>query len=391
MKVLVVSTSFPISRESTSGIFVKRLVDALSRKLDVQVVVPDGRQRTEPGADYCVKSFRYAPKVFQTLSHEPGGLPVAIKENPASALMLPSYFLFFFLAIWRYSRGVDLIHANWSLPGVFAGIVGLIKRIPVVTTLRGDDVSNLRSSWVRRSVLSLLLRSNARLITVSPSMAQELSSMFPLSSASFQHIPNGVDENFLSVNSLQEGEIVPRLLCVGSLIKRKRIDTAIEALARVPKRATLTIVGEGPEKKTLVSKVAALGLTERVEFVGEVPPSQIANTLSQHDALILCSCSEGRPNVVLEAMASARVVIATDLPGIVDFIEDSRTGLLFPVGDVETLSANIEKLMKNPCLSAELGNSARTQILNQGLTWETCAARYYQVYEATLKGVRCEG
>lgn len=384
MKVLMVSTSFPLSRESTSGIFVKRLVDALSKKVEIQVVVPDGCQQTEPNLDYPIHSFRYAPKAWQTLSHEPGGLPVAIKGRPASILLLPSYLLFFFLAIWRSSRGVDVIHANWSLPGVLAGIVGMLKRIPVVTTLRGDDVTNLDSSWVRKVSLNLLLMSNSRLLTVSASMERELSNIFPKSTAMFLHIPNGVDDSFFSATCLRESAAAPRLVCIGSLIKRKQIETAVEALASVQGHATLTIVGDGPEKQYLSSRVAALGLSDRVNFIGAVPPNQVAEILSRHDALVLCSRSEGRPNVMLEAMASARVVISTALPGVVELIEHNKTGLLFPVGDIKSLTANIEKLVENPSFGVELGRAARERILSGGLTWESSSECYYQVYLSAM-------
>lgn len=385
MKVLVVSTSFPIHKGSTSGVFVKRLVDELSKSVTLHVVVPDGRRQTEIDSGYPVYSFRYAPKSMQTLSHEPGGLPVAMKSSPLRIAFLPFYLLAFCLAIWRKSDGMDVIHANWSLPGLIAGFVGKLKGIPVFTTLRGDDAANLDRSWLKRLILKLLAKWNSKLITVSGAMSRELSRRLGSLGPLLCHIPNGVGDKFLEVSTVPEHTDPLKLLYVGSLIPRKQVDTAIAALSIARGHTTLTIVGDGPERHRLVRKAEELGLVKRVVFLGELPESEIPNILSRHHALLLCSQSEGRPNVVIEAMASGRVVLATALPGVVEILTHDQNGLLFNIGDAQALAEMIKELERDPSLKVRLGGAAKKYILDNRLTWDRCAQSYIELFALNNK------
>lgn len=388
MKILFVSTSYPLYPDGASGIFVKRLVDAIGHRVTVQVAVPDGRKKSEPDASYPIHYFRYAPKQDQVLSHEPGGLPVAMKSSPLYALLFPGYVFLFFFSIFRHSAGFDLIHANWSLPGVLAGLVGKLRRIPVITTLRGNDVANLGSSFIRRVAIKLLLTTSSHVVSVSSEMNRTLLEFFPEYREKFRHIGNGVDESFFHTVQPEAQNCPLRLLCVGSLIERKQVAVAIEALAEAGVNARLTIAGDGPERSKLESLVNQLCQKENVEFLGSVPPEHVAVVLSQHDALILCSRSEGRPNVVIEAMASGKAVVSTRLPGVTELIEHNRNGLLFSVGDIDALAKNIKYLQKYPGKRRELGSAAKEKILRLGLTWDNCADKYCQLYEEALRMAR---
>lgn len=385
MKVLVVSTSFPIHKGSTSGVFVKRLVDELSKDVNLQVVVPDGRRQTKIDAEYSVYCFRYAPKSMQTLAHEPGGLPVALKSRPMRFVFLPTFLLAFCLAIWRKSLGVDVIYANWSLPGLIAGFVGKLRGIPVFTTLRGDDAANLDGSRLKRLILRMLVGWNSRLITVSGNMNENLSSRFGRFAHLFRHIPNGVDNDFLKVSNIVEHTGSLKLLYIGSLIPRKQVETAIAALGFARGSATLTVVGEGPERQKLAQQAVELGLAERVEFLGEKPEKEIPNIISRHNALVLCSQSEGRPNVVMEAMASGRVVLATRLPGVVEVLTHNQNGLLFDIGDARALAEMIDKLEEDLPLRVRLGSAAKKYILANSLTWDRCAQSYIELFAINKK------
>lgn len=378
MRVLVVSTSFPISEGSSSGIFVKRLVDELAKHVSIGVLVPDGSEPSIVDAEYTVHRFRYAPRKFQRLAHEPGGLPVIIKAKPLYCFLMPMFLLAFFFSVWRRSKGVDVIHANWSLAGLICGFVGKIRGIRVYTTLRGDDVSNVESSWLKCRIIRLIFLLNAKVLTVSESMSSELKRLFCDTDQLICHIPNGVNDQFLKVALMGENSTPLKLIYIGSLIPRKEVWVAIEALKQARIGATLTIIGNGPDRHQLERRAEKLGVSEVVHFLGPIPNDQVPDILSIHDALILPSNSEGRPNVIIEAMAAARVVLATKLPGVVEVITHRENGLLFDIGNVAELADLIRELDGCPSSKYQLGMAARQYVLDSGLTWSGSAKKYLE-------------
>src|SRR5690606_161546 len=111
-----------------------------------------------------------------------------------------------------------------------------------------------------------------------------------------------------------------------------------------------------------------------------VAPEAICGLLAGHDVLVLPSHAEGRPNAVVEAMAAARAVVASDLPGIAELITHGRDGLLVPPGDVPALRAALHGLAAEPARCTELGLAARARILALELDWQQCARRYLTLY-----------
>src|SRR5690606_15955724 len=133
---------------------------------------------------------------------------------------------------------------------------------------------------------------------------------------------------------------------VGTLKAVKRFDVAIEAFSRLPASlgATLCIVGEGPERRTLQAKIEELGMEGRVLLVGY--RADTVPWYASADLLVLSSDYEGFGNVIVEAMEQGVPVVSTDCPsGPREILEDGRYGRLVPVGDAEALaSAMLESL-----------------------------------------------
>ena len=141
---------------------------------------------------------------------------------------------------------------------------------------------------------------------------------------------------------------LPVLVCAGSLIPRKGHRVLLRALARCTDFAwRLQLAGEGPEHAELARLAIELGLADRIEFSGELPPDAMPAFLANADLFILPSFSEGRSNALLEAMASGLPVVASDIDGVTELIEDDRTGRLFPPGDDEALAAILFALLQD--------------------------------------------
>lgn len=388
MHVGLLTTSFPLPGNPASGIFVARLAQHLSRDIAVTVLTPAGVELPVPSADnaYRLCCFRYAPRRWQRIAHQPGGIPVALKRQRWLWLLLPGFLIGMFLACLRLARGVNLLHANWAAVGAVAGIAGRLVSTPVITTFRGSDVERLQSSRLDRMLLALCVRTNERLVCVSEAMREQVAALMPDAHDKLSVIPNGVDDHFLQIRrrANHQHTFSLALLMVGSFIPRKAVQFALEALQHLAdqSRAELTLVGDGPERRALEKRIELYRLRNRVHMRGQLPPHRIPELLEQADVLVLTSLFEGRPNVVLEAMAAGLPVIASRISGVTELVQHEITGLLFEPGNVPALAECIMRLDRDPELRARMGESGRQFIREHGLLWTHTIEAYLGVYRA---------
>jgi len=154
-----------------------------------------------------------------------------------------------------------------------------------------------------------------------------------------------------------------RILFIGRLGVVKGAKLLIDAFANavlVHPDATLTIIGDGPERSALEAQALELGAT--VTFRGYQPQEAVAGFLNEADILVLPSFAEGVPVVLMEAMASGIPVIASRVAGIPELVQDGVSGFLVPPGDSETLSARLETLLSDPSLRARMGQAGRAKV-----------------------------
>lgn len=389
IRVVLLTTSFPLRTGMASGVFVQRLVKSLPAFVRVKVVTPCDTAPAIPNNSYTLHCFRYAPRKWQLLAHQPGGIPVALKRSKVMRWLLPIFLGAMLVACFRACRKADVIHANWSVNGAIAGLVGFLLRKPVVTTLRGEDVTRAKSSKLYRWLLVGCLRSNVRLVTVSQSIYDHLACEFPDAQHKIRFLPNGINASLLNVPAVGDkpDESKPfTLLTVGSLIPRKDVTTIIEAIAQMhsPQSFKLVIVGDGPERHHLESLVEKKSLEEVVEFVGQLPPERVIEYLHDADAFILASHSEGRPNVVLESFAAGVPVVASDIEGVKELIQEGENGMGFQPGDAKELASKVEKLYQNRPLQMQFSKQGREFILQNHLLWEHVGQGYAQMYSEVI-------
>ena len=136
------------------------------------------------------------------------------------------------------------------------------------------------------------------------------------------------------------------------------IDAAVSVLRRFPD-ATFQVVGDGPEREALLTRADARGVAGAFSFQGH--QDDVPKVLAASDLFVLPSRSEAFPNAVLEAMAAGLPIVASGVGGIVELIDDNRTGLLVGPGDPDALADRICGLMEEPARAASLGAAARAQ------------------------------
>ncbi len=388
LKTLVLTTSFPLRRDSVSGIFVKRLVDALAIPMDVQVVTPADRSERPCDTDegYAVRCFRYAPRHWQVLAQGAGGIPVALREQPLSLALVPFFMLTMLFSTLRAARHCDVIQGNWSIGGAIAGLAGRLLGRPVVTTLRGEDVSAADAHRSYAALLRLSFLFSDRIVTVSRAMADELTQRYPAYRHKLLTIHNGVDDSLFQCRRPAFDSARCRVLFVGSLIPRKGADVLIEALNRIGQAHELQVAGAGGERPRLEMMIGDLGMSARVKFLGAIPPAEVAALFEQADVLVLPSYSEGRPNILMEAMAAGVPVIGSDIGGISEVVSDGQNGLLFAAGNAEALAARLQELISNSELQARLTAGGRAYIRDNGLSWSSAAQQYHTLFTELTEG-----
>ncbi|MFV1977182.1 MAG: glycosyltransferase family 4 protein [Candidatus Scalindua sp.] len=389
LKVTILTTSYPLTSKSTSGIFVARLIDYFPSGISTTVITPSMGK-----LDPCEKIdrnniavFRYAPGSWEILAHRPGGIPVALRKNKLLYLLLPIFLTAMLLKCIRIARNSDVIHANWAITGLVAGIAGWLLDRPVITTLRGEDITRAKKNFLDRSILKWCINLNSHIVAVSESIKMWVVDNIPGTDHKITVIANGVEQKLLELNSSEtENDSEIRILTIGSLIERKGIDQIIKAVASIKDKipANLTIIGMGPEKKKLEKLAKNFNMQDKVKFVGEIMPKNVLKYLSNADMFILASHSEGRPNVILEAMASGLPVIATDIEGSNELVSHKKTGLLFRDRNTLELANCILELSNNEPYRKELSKNARKFIIDNNLLWTQTALSYLNLYQLVL-------
>lgn len=391
LRLLALSTSYPLRDGAVSGVFVRRLYMNLPATWEITVLCPDDAigASQQKVASVVVVPVRYAPRRWQVLSQGSGGIVAALQENKGRLLLVPLLAGAMLVQALRHARSVDLLHANWSICGVIAVIAGKLTGCPVVTTLRGDDAANAERSFVMRVLLWISIHGSDAVACVSESMAEALKRRYPRHVNRISVCLNGVDDVFMVMDRSLPSSQRLRVVAVGSLIRRKGYDVLLNAVARMSNRdqVTLHIAGEGPEREHLVSQARSLGLAEQVSFVGELPPEQIPGFLAQGDIFVMSSRSEGRPNVVLEALAAGLPVVSTMLPGVSDLVIAGENGWVVPVDDPDAMSCSLQLAYEDPELRSRMGAMARVAIGASGHAWSETGHCYDRLFRTCLRSV----
>ncbi len=275
----------------------------------------------------------------------------------------------------------DVCHcwAGWP-----SGIVGyrLRRRLPYIVSLRGSDVPGynerlrLLDPLLMRHVSRQVWGHAARVVAVSRNLRALALQTQP--GAAIDVIPNGVDvRRFTPGPAEQRG-----ILFVGRLIERKGLHFLLEAfrgvLTTVPD-ATLTIVGDGPERARLQGMAVNLGVSDRVAFRGHLTRAEVPAAYRERAVLVLPALADAMPNVVLEAMASGLAIVTTPTGGG----EVLRgNGVTVAQANPEALRAALVAYLTDPALLAEHRRTSRR--LAEEMSWSAVAGFCLKIYREAV-------
>ena len=390
LQLLVVASTFPGRAGDGTPAFVRDLCLRLGPGFDTVVLVPrvPGAARVEHVGDVRVERFAYFPRRWEDLAH--GAIIENLRADRLRWLQVLPFVVSEAIHLRRLvrRRRPDVLHIHWILPQGVAALLAA-RRVPWVVTTLGGDVYALRdpiSSWLKRAVL----RRAQAVTTMNEDMRQRLVNGGAREGTTYVQ-SLGADISGLRAMVRADSRQVPgRLLFVGRLVEKKGLTVLIEALRRLPEDLewSLEVVGDGPLESSL--RAQAEGLP--VVFSGQLSREDLANAYARSTAVVVPSVlaasgdQDGLPTVLIEAMGSGRVVVASDLPGINEAVSDGGTGLLVAPDDPDALVKGLTTVLTDAGLSKRLASAAERR--SRDFTVEACARRYAEILTTAATGTR---
>ncbi len=265
---------------------------------------------------------------------------------------------------WAAQLDVDaiIIHypaAMMALRGAFKG-----RRKPRLILVEHNANSQKRVHHWLLSALAFWLCDGIVYLTENyrDQVARRLGPLFR--SQKTRVIANGLDlalyESLTVGSSTQDAFIIGMS---GRMVPVKDYSTLMEALALLPADSfmQLEFAGDGPMRAELEAKAQALGIGDRVKFLGNLPHQKLIERMWTWDAFALSTQGETQSLAIMEAMASGLPCISTEAPGIKEMITNGVTGLLVPVGDAARLATVLQQLCDDPLLASRLAAAGLAQ------------------------------
>lgn len=267
------------------------------------------------------------------------------------------------LGRWMAASGLNRLHVHFATAA--ASVASLVKAsfpIHLSMTVHGpDEFNNVRTEHFAEKIA----RADQVICISHFARSQSMQHSAPAHWHKFSVVRLGVDPMQFSPAAAPQTGPAFSLLCVGRLTPAKGQHLILDALATLRERglsASLTLVGEGPDRASLEQHCLRLGLSDQVRFTGALNQDEVRPLYHSHHAFILPSFAEGIPVVLMEAMASGLPCITTRIAGIPELIEHEHSGLLSFASDVTSLCDNIQRLAQDDALRLSLCENGREKV-----------------------------
>jgi len=331
----------------------RNIAEGVSKNAEVFVVT--GRVKNLPPKEQSGKLQIIRTSLFtlKNLSHSP----------LAYTLFLLPFIFLRSLAVIKKEK-IDVLHCQGFLSSVLGFYLSEITGVPYITTIQRLEVK-------RNPLKNFIYRHAAVCIGASSAIGEYFKE---IGCKNVEVIPNGVNlERYRALERKPHTGFV--VITVARLERVKGIEYLIKSISIIKSQIpnlTCLIIGDGSERKNLENLVERLGLKERVKFLGEIPNEKIPEHLAGADCFVLPSLREGFGIVILEAQAAGIPVIGTKVGGILDLIEDGKTGLLVEPKNPQAIADAIGKIYSGLKF---------TQISLEKYNWQNIAERVYQIYQ----------
>jgi glycogen synthase len=378
MKALMLTREYPPHIYGGAGVVVDQLTQALSRRMAVEVRCFGTREpSTGP-----VTVRGYTP--WDRVKADRDGKPLF-----APALETLSINL----AMARDIVDADVVHAHTWYADMGGLWIRTLHRIPLVVTLhsmeplrpwKADQLGSgyLLSSWIEKTAVEAA----DRVIAVSARMRDDILEHFDADPNKVVVIHNGIDpDRFVRVEARDHLERLgvkrPYVLFVGRITDQKGIFHLLDAAPELPAGVQVVLCASAPDTPEIEERLRRrLPDHPNVKWIFEMVPVEVVKQLYSHASVFVCpSVYEPFGIINLEAMACETPVVASAVGGILEVVEDGKTGFLVPPANPDALARSIRLLLDDPARARAMGRAGRTRV-EDTFSWASVAARTQEVY-----------
>ena len=292
---------------------------------------------------------------------------------------------------------IDVLHVHYAIPHAYAAymtkmmLLDIGIKIPIVTTLHGTDITLVGSHPFYKPAVTFSINHSDRVTAVSQSLKEDTLRLFDIHTK-IEVVPNFIDTEKInrlgkpckrSLLAQKEEKIITH---ISNFRPLKRIMDVIAIFERLHKElpCKLMMVGEGPEKINAVAQVKALGLEDKIIFLGN--SNEIDKILCYSDLFLLPSEKESFGLSALEAMAHGVPVISSNAGGLSEVNKEGFSGYLSPVGDIETMAQKAKSLLTDEALHAQFRTQAKKQASLFSI--ENVVGKYEAIYADAIASIR---
>lgn len=366
IRALLLSTSYPSDEKDWRGVFIRHMVEALARAGDMRLGVwaPPGKLPATTTATTTTAERRWLAQLMSS-----GGISHLIRHRPFRNLPAPLILLRMLAAAYRRDPSIHLYHVNWlqcALPLPDDGK-------PALITVLGNDLKLLRLPFMRHALRRVMRRRKVAICPNAEWMVEPLRAAFA-DVAEITPVSFGIDPCWYAIK--RDATQSTKLWLAVTRLTANKLGPLFEWSRGHFQSGDRELHLFGPMQEDLA-------VPSWVHYHGAATPEQLAAewfpraygliTLSRH--------AEGRPQVMLEAMAAGLPIIASRMPAHASIVDDGVTGMLC---DTPANFAAAVQRLEEPDLNRQFGTAARQWASHEFGTWDDCAQRYLRIYRKLL-------
>jgi len=392
LNVVVITHNYIRRQGDLTALYLHRLSSGLNQKgINLTIVCPHApgllKKDTIDGVN--IVRFDYPFSKSKPLAYTGN-----MHEEVGGSLFAKLVFIGFLYSFYRLAfkickeQQADLIWANWWIPpGLVAARIASKLQIPLVISSHGTDIALLKKPGLTQTLGSYVYKRTNRATVVSSFLKKSLTeNLNDIAPESVAVLPMPVGMEHFPRTDFQDNDTI-RFLSVARYTKQKRLHDIVNAAEKLHAEGIdfkVTMVGEGPLENEIRTAVAEKGMAEKFDIGPLVAQQKLGELYRQCDAVLLVSEGEGFGLILVEAGLTGRPVIGSRSGGIVDFIEHDNNGLLIDLGDVDALSACMNKIISNPDEKKRLGEGAYQTAMSSFAT-DVLVDRMYKVFTSVLE------
>lgn len=293
---------------------------------------------------------------------------------PIRGLKNPSFMITSFIKT-KFTKKYDIVHAH-DLPSALSlrNISG--KKILTFHGIFSKQIK-LTHGKIATKISEKYENKAIKWADAITAISKESFEFYKNKKSNIYHIPNGIDIE--SLEKKIDRRFDNQIIFAGRLSNEKGIPTLLEIARNLPKKYNLIIVGSGPEEK----KVKEISKTlDNIHYLGLKEKNQTISLIRGSDVLIQPSYVEGISSTILEAIACKIPIIASNLGGNLELLEDQKTGILIDPKNPELIIENISKLLTDTQLSNFISENAFHSV--KKYDWNVIGNKYLEIYQSLL-------